>query len=612
METTQLRPSRTQIVAGAAQNATTAPLTIAEFDPNARRRTGGPAAPQQTGQRVTTPPDLTAGILAAGRAAQQQARQTREAWQARTTPSTPGDQGATPTPAPLDNRNEILGRSKTEKSAPSAGKTPKKTTPKNAKSEREQAERRLEQWAMLDAARALVGDHRTAQCYRVPLPASVTGLERGAVDVRHITREDGTTRARFANLAVCGSVWACPICAERIARQRAADVDSVLQQHRAQGGRLMFVTLTHQHDRDGKLSEQLRRQGDALKTMQEGRSYKTLMHENGVLGMVRGLEMTHSNANGWHVHLHLLVLLAGTEQQARRHADVLAEMDAEQAARIQAQGKTPRQKNARQPVKIPRVTRLPRFGADLIREWQQAAKRAGLYAHRDGQRAVIASDDDASLSELARYLTKCEWDEEKREYVGTGEDNPEPFGGHAGHTAAREMVEAAGGQRDRASSAGREIAMLQSKKTSMTPMGLLRAYTVERVPHADTPERRAADRRARRAGALFAEYVRETKGRAALVWGQGLKRMYPVQEVSDEQAAQQDDQPAAVDVSLCVLHPNDWHAVLSAPRGTRGRLLEIARGGDPAAVLGFVQALRDKQGKRPPPQQKTKPLKTVP
>ena len=60
---------------------------------------------------------------------------------------------------------------------------------KMARSESHQEARRLEQWAMLDAARVLVGDHRTASCYRVTLPLQVSGLdERGAVDVRHITR----------------------------------------------------------------------------------------------------------------------------------------------------------------------------------------------------------------------------------------------------------------------------------------------------------------------------------------------------------------------------------------------------------------------------------------
>lgn len=68
--------------------------------------------------------------------------------------------------------------------APSAEKTPKKSGPKTAKivrAETRQEARRLEQWAMLDAARVLVGDHRTASCYRVTLPLQVSGLdERGA------------------------------------------------------------------------------------------------------------------------------------------------------------------------------------------------------------------------------------------------------------------------------------------------------------------------------------------------------------------------------------------------------------------------------------------------
>jgi len=491
----------------------------------------------------------------------------------------------------LDNQDEILGRAEGRKPAPAQQKTRKKIS---KKTEVEQEQRRLEGWAMLDAVRHLLPETRTASCYRLPVSPTITGLE--GVEVRHVTREDGTTRARYGNLAVCGSVWACPICAERIARERAAEVDRVLKAHRAGGGRLMFVTLTHRHHRDHKLEHQLSRQADALKALQEGRAYKALCRENGVLGMIRGLEMTWSNDNGWHVHIHFLVLLAGNEGQAKRHAAVLQEMDRERAARLAASGKAPRQKAERQPVDVPRVTKLVKFGRDLISQWQGAAKRAGLVAVRDAQQAVIASDDDTSLVELARYLTKNEWDKQKREYVGTGEDNVQEFGTAADHRAAVLQVEQAGQARSTTSSAAHEITMSQSKKSSTTPMGMLRTYTLDRIPKADTPERRAQDRRAKRMGALFAEYVRCTKGRAALVWGQGLRRMYEVEEISDQQAAEREE-PTQVDRSLMLLDDAAWDVVLAAPRGTRGKLLEVARGGHAAPVWGLIADLAARQGR---------------
>lgn len=585
METTQLRPSLGEILTVGRPNAT-GDVTLPQFEPN-RRAAGRPTRGQQRREGGVTPPDITAGILEVGRRAQQEAQHRREAMDATTA-------------APLLIRCEDYSGAKSEKSAPGRQKTPKKTTQKEAERQRE----RLESWLMLDAARQLLrgndekAAHRTATCHRliVPTPSAARGdgpKVRG-VDVHHTTREDGTTRARYGNLMTCGSVWACPICSARIAAKRAAETEHALKAHRAEGGRLMFVTLTHQHSRDGKLPDQLKKQGEALLMMQRDWKYRQLCDAAGVLGMIRGLEMTHSDANGWHVHLHFLVFLAGNEQQAKRHAQVMQDIDAERRAAIEKQGKTPRQKHERQPVEVPKVTKLPRFGADLITCWQQSAKKAGLYAHRDAQSAVIASDDDATLETLARYLTKCELkaDEHgKTAWVSTGEDNIEEFGGRAAHRDAVRMVEQAGQQASTISSAALEITMSHTKKGSRTPMGMLREYALGRIPQADTPERRAQDRHARRMGALFVEYVNATKGKNALSWGQGLKRMYLIEEVDDQDAANTEDENTALDVVLLTLTPDDWQRVLHGPRGTRGKLLEVAREGNAAQVVEFVATL---------------------
>lgn len=617
METTQLRPSRTPILAGTPTSATGQSPTIPDFDPNARKRTGATRSGQQRREGATTPPDITAGILEAGRAAQRQARECREALQ-----QTPKRQDEPTSKALLRSCKDCSGENDAQ-AAPSAGKTPifgplggkgekpapseeKTSKSPNAKKEAEKARERLETWQMMDAARHLLTPtgHRTATCHRLIVPSTAAQVRDGSpklrgVDIHHTTHQDGTTRARFGNLITCGSVWACPICAARIAAERAAEVDRALKAHREEGGRLMFLTLTHHHERESKLADQLKAQGEALRAMQNDWKFKDLCDKGGVLGMVRGLEMTHSDSNGWHAHLHFLVFLAGNEQQAQRHADVLAEIDAERAASIAKQGKTPRVKHTRKPVQIPKATALPKLGRDLITQWQKAAKKAGLYTVRDAQSATIPSDDDATLETLAHYLTKCEekTDEDgKKQWVSTGEDNPEAFGGEAAHRDAVRMVEAAGQRMG--GTLGAEMTMLNGKKRSRTPHGMLRMYTFGRVPKADTPERKAADRKARRMGALFVEFVTATKGKNALSWGQGLKRMYAVTEQTDEQAAQKDDENTALDVVLMTLTPDDWQTVLQGPRGTRGELLEVARTGDPAAVFAYVQGLRDKQARK--------------
>jgi len=533
------------------------------------------------------------GILDVGSRAQQGARQAREAI-SQNAPDAP------PTSRVLISCKDSSG-GKREKFAPTQQETAKKPPSRNAKKEAERMAERLERWQMLDAVRRLLGaDHRTSACHRLMIPTPAAERQSGemfrGVDIHHTTREDGTTRARYGNLITCGSVWACPICSERVAAQRASDMESALQRHRAAGGRLMFLTLTHHHERGTKLSDQLKQQSEALKLMQRDWTYRELCRKNGVLGMVRGLEMTHSDRNGWHAHVHFLVFIAGTEEQAEQHAEILRGIDAQCAERIRAQGKTPRVKHDRQAVEIPKATRLPKAGRDLIVCWQKAAKKAGLYTVRDAQKAIIASDDDRSLEELARYLTKCEMkrgEDGKPRWVSTGEDNVEAFGGSAAHRDAVKMVENAGQAATSTSSAALEITMSQTKRGSRTPMGMLREYALERIEGADTPERKRQDRHARRMGALFTEYAFATRGKNALVWGAGLKLLFAVDEVDDQDAANVEDDNTAVDRLLLTLTPDDWSHILRAPRGTRGELLEIARGGNPDVVRHHVQRLRD-------------------
>jgi hypothetical protein len=264
--------------------------------------------------------------------------------------------------------------------------------------------RRLEPWAMLAAVRRLMPEHRVSSCCRIPIPRAVHGID--GVQVLHQAAPAGQpgsrARARYGNLATCGNVWVCPICAPRLARRRATLIHRALTRHVAGGGRVLLVTLTHHHGRDGHLPAQLDKQAEALAHMQRTGSFRRLCTSHGLIGTIRALELTHSRRAGWHVHLHLILFLAGNEGQAEQHAVLMQQMDA--AAPNRRKDKTlPK----RAPVKVAQVRRLPAFGRDYVAAWCAAAGTAGLNARLSDQRATIASCDLASLERLADYLTKA-------------------------------------------------------------------------------------------------------------------------------------------------------------------------------------------------------------
>ena len=92
-----------------------------------------------------------------------------------------------------------------------------------------------------------------------------------------------------------------------------------------------------------------------------------------------------------------------------------------------------------------------------------------------------------------------------------------------------------------------------------TPFDLLRAYAYD-------DDKQAA--------ALFREFGETFKGKRQLYWSPGLKSLFDLEEVTDEElAAEQDDQAAV----LGTIELEDWKRILKAD--VRGEILELARHG---------------------------------
>lgn len=182
------------------------------------------------------------------------------------------------------------------------------------------------------------------------------------------------SRAGFAGLVACGSVWACPVCAAKVGARRAEELGDVLGWARAQQHTVALLTLTVRHNRKqelgavwdavssgwsqitsgsqwgsetqeafderlvnwylaGKESDAHRAAGLTQKTgaRRAPRGWRTRSipqrrvgdaERYGVLGWARVAEVTRGN-NGWHVHIHVVLVLEGA--MTRNDLDPLAE-----------------------------------------------------------------------------------------------------------------------------------------------------------------------------------------------------------------------------------------------------------------------------------------------
>lgn len=122
----------------------------------------------------------------------------------------------------------------------------------------------------------------------------------------------------------------CPPCASRIGRREATQIADTLAVHRDTvyrpelarygfdgGGHALLATFTLRHHLGQSLLFLLGVVGYAWERVITGGGYAKLASEFGIVGWIRSLEITWSRANGWHPHIHMLVLVDSPMSQER-------------------------------------------------------------------------------------------------------------------------------------------------------------------------------------------------------------------------------------------------------------------------------------------------------
>lgn len=332
---------------------------------------------------------------------------------------------------------------------------------------------RVERFALQSVARSILWGSRTAKCLRL------VQAHRSDVEVWR-SKEHGT--AAYGGLQTCGSVWACPVCAAKISERRRVELLHAIEQHRADGGDVLLLTLTNPHKLSDSLAEAVERQAAAMSRFTQTRQALALRRSIGCLGTVRAWEVTHG-ANGWHPHFHILLFVRAGGLDL---ADLRERFYALWANSCRLAG-LPVPEFMVPYVKYGKLCAF--FGVDV-----QDGKQAAAYASKWG---------------LESEMTK-------------------------GH-----IKKAARGGR--------------------TPFDLLRARLVDDD---------------KQASALFKEFAECFKGKRQLVWSKGLKALFAVPDLSDEELAAQQDERAAL---LGRITLDQWRAILKFD--LRADVLELARYG---------------------------------
>lgn len=154
--------------------------------------------------------------------------------------------------------------------------------------------RRLERFELQEAARKLLPDERVSACLRM------FGFGKRVVEVWHSQQAQV---AHYKGLAVCGSVWTCPVCASKISERRREELKAALavtRYHRT------LVTVTLQHNQGDDLTSVLSVLREGWQKTKAGKGWQVLKSHFGLVGSITALECTHGGY-GWHPHLHVLM-----------------------------------------------------------------------------------------------------------------------------------------------------------------------------------------------------------------------------------------------------------------------------------------------------------------
>lgn len=177
--------------------------------------------------------------------------------------------------------------------------------------QRSRDESRDERWSLRTAYRQVTESRRVRACGK-------PGARPDGSVVLRVTDATGTAGqtttgadgrvAGFSGLWSCANVWVCPVCSQRIAAKRAAEIEEVLAFHVERGAHPVLVTLTMPHDRGDGLVACLAAVSRGWQAVNSGRTWQQHKALAGYLGFVRALEITESITSGWHGHIHAILV----------------------------------------------------------------------------------------------------------------------------------------------------------------------------------------------------------------------------------------------------------------------------------------------------------------
>ena len=141
-------------------------------------------------------------------------------------------------------------------------------------------------------------------------------------------------RCGWHGLLTCGSPWVCFVCMRPKCASDAADLNAMVTHHGFD--RTLLGSFTVRHEREDtcggeepgeRLKSFRRKLTECFTKLLQGKGWVKLQKRLGVVALVRAIDITYGESNGFHAHLHPLFLLK-SKHSSRRGRDVVKRLSA--------------------------------------------------------------------------------------------------------------------------------------------------------------------------------------------------------------------------------------------------------------------------------------------
>lgn len=144
--------------------------------------------------------------------------------------------------------------------------------------------------------------HRTRFCH------AHRAYGADAITIKLSRSDVHKSEAGYGGLQTCESIWACPVCAARIAVEKGTEVLKALEWSRRENLAPAMVALTARHNAGMSLAGFKGSFKAAWEMFSNHRTWKKFKKKYGIVHYIVNREITRGES-GWHYHMHLLLFL---------------------------------------------------------------------------------------------------------------------------------------------------------------------------------------------------------------------------------------------------------------------------------------------------------------